>query len=124
MEKRLSNFNPITIVVCYGFFMTAGSLVLRQVFKTTEPGFDFPVGISFVWFLLLGILFLVGDLAHAKAFTLQGKSEIGLQIFSAAPIVVMLIKYIRYKEKLEPIQFIGYMLFFVSLYFIFGTKKS
>gem|GEM_PF-1806531 len=122
LEKKLSHINSTTIVVCYGMFMTLSTLMIRQVIKTNDPSYDFPTGTLVIWFIILGLLYVIGDLSHAKAFNDQGTAEFGLAIFALAPVVVSLIKYFFYKEHPTPIQIVGYILFFIGISLVMTNK--
>ncbi len=123
-EHRLAKMSNLTIVACYSMILLVTSLFLRQVFKTDDPCYDFPSGNVFWWVFVLGIFFVVGDICYFKAYNLGGSSEFGMAVFGITPVMVSIVKYIRYREALSVNQIIGFLFLFIGIILIISEKSS
>ncbi len=128
MEKRLHAINSTTTVMGYAIFMAFAVTIFRQIVKTDDPSYDFPTGILVVWFLLMGVLYVVGDVSHAKAFNEGGTAEFGLQIFALAPVVVSFVKnsiyFLRHRELPNPLHVVAFFLIFAGIAVYYAAENA
>lgn len=124
LELKLSKYNNLTIMVCYGAIIFAMAFSFLQATKTSDPSFDFPKGGSLVATIVVGLLFFAADYFYIGAYTNGGNLATITIITVMCPVFASSIKYCLTKNLPNVWQVGGYSMAFIAIVLIvIGNKK-
>jgi drug/metabolite transporter (DMT)-like permease len=72
MEQKLSRYNSITLIVCYGAVILIMAVAVREFVKTDDASFSFPRGLDMLFVFVLGVVFFAADYFYVSAYTSGG----------------------------------------------------
>lgn len=122
LEVKLAKYNSLTLMAVYGAIISVSALVMRQVTKTDEPVYHFPVGKD-LWILIaLGLIFTLADYFFISAYTNGGKVLTITSITLMFPVLASLMKMGHQQVMPNRYQVIGYLLAVAAVLFV--TKGS
>lgn len=95
IAHKLSTLSPFAIVPVYALFVGITTLLLGRVVNASGHPVPFPEGSALLWLLLIGALFVIGDLAYMGAYGLKGASMATITTCVAlVPVVAAIVEKI------------------------------
>src|SRR2546428_3684561 len=110
LELKFSKLNQLTLMIVYASVIWLSAVGLRQLVKTNDPSFNFPIGTTLVLAIVLGLIYTVGDYFFVGAYTHGGDVVTITCITVLIPVVASLIKFGITKHLPNLWQVSGYIL--------------
>ena len=110
LELKFSKLNALTLMIVYASVIWVSAVGMRQVVKTSDPSFNFPVGTTLVLAIVLGLIYTAGDYFFVGAYTNGGDVVTITCITVLIPVVASLLKFGITKQLPNLWQVSGYAL--------------
>ena len=110
LELKFSKLNPLTLMIIYASVIWVSAFGMRQVVKTEDPSFNFPIGTMLVLAIVLGLICTAGDYFFINAYTNGGDVVTITCITILIPVVASLMKFGITKQLPNLWQVSGYVL--------------
>jgi len=109
-EHKFSKFNNLTLMCVYVVPILIVGIVGRTLTKTSDPSFDFPVGIDLILLIAVGFVLGMADYFYTGAFTNGGELLTITSIIVMFPAFSSLIKFVLTRDVPNAWQISGYIL--------------
>lgn len=110
LELKLSKINNLTLMILYASIIWIAAALTRQLVKTDDPAFNFPVGSTLVLAIVLGLIFTVADYCYVGAYNHGGTVLTITSITILIPVLASLMKLGLSKQAPNLWQVGGYVL--------------
>jgi len=110
LELKFSKLNALTLMIVYASVIWVSAVGMRQMMKTNDPSFNFPVGTTLLLAIVLGLIYTAGDYFFVGAYTHGGDVITITCITVLIPVVASLIKFGVTKQMPNLWQVSGYTL--------------
>jgi drug/metabolite transporter (DMT)-like permease len=110
LELKFSKLNALTLMIVYASVIWISAVSMRQVMKTDDPSFNFPIGTMLALAIMLGLIYAIGDYFFVSAYTYGGDVVTITCITILIPVVASLIKFGITKQAPNLWQVSGYIL--------------
>jgi drug/metabolite transporter (DMT)-like permease len=110
LELKFSKLNALTLMIVYASVIWISAVGLRQLVKTNDPSFGFPVGTMLLVAIGLGLIYTIGDYFFVSAYTSGGDVITITCITVLIPVVASLLKFGITKQLPNLWQVSGYVL--------------
>ncbi len=110
LEQKFAKFNNLTLMCIYVLPILFIGIVGRQLTKTSDPSFDFPIGQDMVILVIMGFIFAAADYFYIGAFTNGGSLLTITSIMIMFPVFASLIKFVWMQGLPNMWQIGGYIL--------------
>src|SRR5215470_10811469 len=110
LELKFSKLNALTLMIVYASVIWISAVGIRQLVKSNDPSFSFPVGTMLVLAIVLGLIYTTGDYFFVSAYTSGGDVVTITCITVLIPVVASLLKFAITKSLPNLWQVSGYLL--------------
>src|SRR5262245_2976071 len=93
LELKFSKLNALTLMIMYASVIWISAFGVRQLVKTDDPSFSFPVGTMLLLVIMLGLIYAAGDYFFVSAYTNGGDVVTITCITVLIPVVASLLKF-------------------------------
>jgi drug/metabolite transporter (DMT)-like permease len=118
LEVKFSKLNALTLMIVYASVIWVSAVSMRQVMKTNEPSFNFPVGKTLALAIVLGLIYAAGDYFFVGAYTHGGDVVTITCITMLIPVVASLLKFSIARQLPNVLQLSGYLLAALAVFLV------
>lgn len=93
LEQKFSKFNNLTLMCVYILPILLVAIIGRQLTRTSDPSFDFPVGLDLAILVMMGLIFAAADYFYIGAYTSGGDLLTISCIVVMFPVFASLLKF-------------------------------
>ncbi len=112
LEQKFTKYNNLTVICVYTLVVLSLAVVGRALTKTSDPSFDFPVGMNLALLIALGFIIAAADYLYIGAYTNGGDLLTVTSIIALFPVFSSLIKFVLTRGIPNVWQVSGYLLAF------------
>ncbi|MDP2651754.1 MAG: EamA family transporter [bacterium] len=94
LEQKFAKFNVLTLMCVYLWPILICAVVGRWLTKSSDPSFDFPVGLNLAILVVLGLIWTAADYFYIGAFTNGGSLLTITSIMMMFPVFASLFKFL------------------------------
>lgn len=109
-EQKFAKFNNLTAMCIYPLPILLVGIVGRYMTKTSDPSFDFPVGLDLTILIAMGFIAAAADYFYFGAYTGGGDLLTVTSIIVMFPVASSLIKFVLTRGLPNVWQISGYIL--------------
>lgn len=93
-EQRFAKYNNLTLICVYAVPIFLVGVVGHALTKTSDPSFDFPVGVDLTLLIAIGFILGAADYFYTGAYTHGGDLLTITSIIVMMPIVASMFKFV------------------------------